>query len=101
MTVSRADYSEMLLFITFGVIVGGMIAAGVFLVLLRRREPACGRCGYLVKGAVSFQCPECGADLREAGITCHDPARRAFGIAMLAGAATCAAVISLGAWLAM
>jgi len=28
----------------------------------------CGRCGYPARGITTFECPECGADLREAGI---------------------------------
>src|SRR5262245_59814715 len=32
------------------------------------QEPACGRCGYLVRGIPSFTCPECGSDLRDVGI---------------------------------
>ncbi len=28
----------------------------------------CGACGYTVKGLTTFTCPECGADLRQAGI---------------------------------
>ncbi len=31
-------------------------------------EPACGKCGYPARGIGSLECPECGADLREAGI---------------------------------
>eukprot|EP00752_Nemacystus_decipiens_P015798 g14108.t1 len=30
--------------------------------------PGCGRCGYPTRGITSFECPECGADLREVGI---------------------------------
>ena len=30
--------------------------------------PGCGRCGYPAHGITSFECPECGADLREVGI---------------------------------
>lgn len=29
---------------------------------------ACGNCGYPARGITTFECPECGADLREAGI---------------------------------
>ena len=40
--------------------------------LIRRHQrlpgPACGRCGYLVKGLPGWLCPECGSDLREVGI---------------------------------
>lgn len=31
--------------------------------------PACGACGYLVRGATGFISSECGADFREVGIT--------------------------------
>lgn len=34
----------------------------------RGREASCGQCGYLVRGISGLTCPECGADLREAGI---------------------------------
>src|SRR5918993_4809070 len=40
-------------------------------VLWRRKavtQPACGNCGYFVRGITSFTCPECGKDLREVGI---------------------------------
>lgn len=30
--------------------------------------PACGRCGYCVRGIPGIVCPECGSDLREVGI---------------------------------
>jgi hypothetical protein len=32
------------------------------------RDPLCGHCGYIVRGISSLTCPECGSDLREAGI---------------------------------
>jgi hypothetical protein len=48
-------------------IVGFLVAR-----VLRRRkavtQPACGNCGYFVRGIATFICPECGQDLREAGI---------------------------------
>ncbi len=31
--------------------------------------PTCARCGYGVRGLAGLNCPECGADLREVGIT--------------------------------
>lgn len=31
-------------------------------------EMSCGTCGYPVKGLTQLNCPECGVDLREAGI---------------------------------
>ncbi len=30
--------------------------------------PTCGACGYAVRGVSTFNCPECGVDLRESGI---------------------------------
>ena len=33
-----------------------------------KTEPVCGKCGYVVTGLADFICPECGSDLREAGI---------------------------------
>jgi hypothetical protein len=30
---------------------------------------SCGKCGYQVRGISTLNCPECGADLREVGIT--------------------------------
>lgn len=31
-------------------------------------EMGCGDCGYPVRGLEAWQCPECGVDLRDAGI---------------------------------
>lgn len=46
---------------------------------------SCGHCGYLVKGLGGWACPECGADLREAGIRPQgSPGRRRAGIAVTA-----------------
>jgi hypothetical protein len=49
------------------------VAVVVWLIWRPRRAglvqaPTCGRCGYCVRGLPTFTCPECGADLREAGI---------------------------------
>lgn len=45
----------------------------------------CGKCGYLVTGLPTFQCPECGSDLREVGIVKQDVKKgpRRFGMADL------------------
>ncbi len=45
----------------------------------------CGKCGYLVTGLPTFQCPECGSDLREVGIVKQEikAAPRRFGMADL------------------
>ena len=31
-------------------------------------ESVCGKCGYIVKGLTTLNCPECGSDLRDVGI---------------------------------
>jgi len=53
-----------------------LMAAAPMLVVLRVQPArdmsnggACGKCGYNVRGIESLACPECGADLREVGIT--------------------------------
>ncbi len=51
----------------------GLIVMFVVILVLRKRgghvgEPACGNCGYAVRGLPTFTCPECGEDLREVGI---------------------------------
>lgn len=63
--------------IGMSIIVAYLALPGLLLWLLwkfgRRRggdgEPRCGKCGYLVRGLSALNCPECGADLREVGIT--------------------------------
>lgn len=53
-------------------IVGVPTVLLVILIMRRRSrhvgEPACGKCGYAVRGLPTFTCPECGSDLREVGI---------------------------------
>jgi hypothetical protein len=45
---------------------------------------ACGRCGYAVRGLQQLACPECGADLREAGIARGGSSgRRTLGIVLV------------------
>ena len=48
--------------------------------------PACGACGYDTTGLLSLTCPECGADLRVAGITRgrRSDARAGFVVSALA-----------------
>jgi hypothetical protein len=58
----------------------------------RVAPPACGACGYNTTGLTDLVCPECGADLRVAGIT---RGRRSSGT--LAGFVV-AAVLLLAAW---
>lgn len=55
---------------------------------------SCGSCGYLVKGLGGWACPECGADLREAGIRPQGaPGRRRAGITLTA---VCGSLLVLG-----
>ena len=70
-----AEYSKSLMprwFIPFLALTVFVIVVFLFVrVLLRRKavtQPACGNCGYFVRGITTFTCPECGQDLREAGI---------------------------------
>lgn len=48
------------------------VSAGVWGIVIsygkRAREPECGNCEYPVRDLEGFHCPECGADLRVAGI---------------------------------
>lgn len=60
--------------------IGGLAAVFVsgFLVLRRRgavTQPACGKCGYPVEGMSTFNCPECGSDVRQVGIVTPGTAR--------------------------
>lgn len=53
------------------VIVGALAVTAVATVIRWRdrvRVPSCGACRYPVEGLTTFRCPECGVDLREAGI---------------------------------
>lgn len=51
-----------------------LVVAGILIFMLMRSPQEtgasgkCGNCGYNVQGLTEFQCPECGADLREVGI---------------------------------
>lgn len=57
------------LLLLIAVLVAGIVmwAAGVR--KARGGEMACGNCGYFVRGLQQLKCPECGADLRDVGIT--------------------------------
>ena len=69
--------------VLFLLVVAEAIAVVVLLAARRRRKnapalPSCGKCGYVVQGLPTFTCPECGSDLREAGIITSTQ-RRPFG----------------------
>jgi len=69
-------------------LLGGMIVGIVLIVTSRgskdHHEMSCGKCGYAVRGLEMLNCPECGADLREAGIVKPGkPHRRVWGIVLL------------------
>ncbi|MFN3166253.1 MAG: hypothetical protein ACE37H_04225 [Phycisphaeraceae bacterium] len=56
-------------------------------------EMACGSCGYAVRGLTQWACPECGADLREAGIRSGGSSgRRVLGVLLTIA---CSAVLLL------
>jgi hypothetical protein len=91
--------------IVVGMAVLAIIGAVVWLLVRRPRggDPslmACGACGYSVRGVQTTACPECGADLREAGIARRGGSNRvALGIA--AGVAALALLLGcacLGGW---
>ena len=68
------------------IVLVGAIVAGLFYGRRRARNEAdslvCGACGYPVRGMTALNCPECGADLRVAGIV--RPTRRGgLSVAML------------------
>ena len=49
-------------------------------------EMSCGACGYAVRGLTQLNCPECGVDLREAGINKGaSVGRRATGMILTIG----------------
>lgn len=54
------------------VVILGAIGVSIVAAIVRWRDrvrrPCCGECRYPVEGLTTFTCPECGKDLREAGI---------------------------------
>jgi hypothetical protein len=64
------------------------------------RQPACERCRYPIGGVGSLTCPECGADLREEGITTPlmEFRRRTPLVITLLAWTVLAAMFSLYAW---
>ncbi len=98
-----ADLFEVIFFVVLGIVHAAVISTAVFAVLMRRGAgpPACGVCHYAVEGLTSFDCPECGVDLRKAGITTQRPIKRAFTIALAAGLGVAFLVILTGAWLSL
>jgi hypothetical protein len=64
-----------------------------------KHPPACGSCGYDTTGLTSLTCPECGADLRVAGITRGGPGGSGVGfvtssLALLVPWAVCGFVLA-------
>ncbi len=55
----------------------------------------CGKCGYSVRGLTTFQCPECGSDLRKVGITPTVSSRWVYSSAALTTVAAVSTVIIL------
>jgi hypothetical protein len=62
----------------FVVPIAWLVNTSAYIQLVREEAPAvepgdgdparCGRCGYAMRGVTTFNCPECGADLREVGM---------------------------------
>ena len=78
-----------LLFLIFISFCGVLGIIGWLLTLRYRRrsgasEATCAQWSYITRGLNSFQCPECGADLRGTGIY---PPRRQIGLVVAAGLA--------------
>ena len=72
MKVTHGHGDELILILLAYVL--GAIGLALVLAFARERKPApdggtCGKCGYAVRGLTTFNCPECGSDLREVGIT--------------------------------
>lgn len=65
-------WAELVSLLILLLVLGGLVLGIVLIVTGGRKgsagEMACGRCGYAVRGLEQLACPECGADLREAGI---------------------------------
>jgi len=109
------DYDSLflLLFIFIGILLALAIAAAVNRGQHRGRRPdadpysgACGACGYSTKGVSTFNCPECGADLRIVGITPPTlaPPSTAGNKAVLVAVIAVLAIIVLGglfSWVSM
>ena len=101
---SRADFYEALAFVVLGVVLGGISASATYLILIRRNDrgaAACGACGYITKALTTFNCPECGADLREVGITRHKHSHVPFFAAVSAGLFIAFVTIIAGLWLSL
>lgn len=81
----------LLSFLVLGLLIGGLILGILFWVTSGSgsKEMACGSCGYAVRGLTQLHCPECGVDLREAGIRkSGNSRRRGLGIALTLGCGT-------------
>jgi len=70
-------------------VVAGLIGLAVWAVVRSKNAgsniPKCGKCGYAVRGIGSLHCPECGVDLREAGIVKPDNSNSTVWIVIIAG----------------
>lgn len=78
-------FSLMIVSVFVFVLVGGLIAGLIMWSTsgsgTATKEMACGSCGYAVKGLTQLNCPECGVDLREAGIRqTSSPGKRQAGM---------------------
>ena len=80
-----------------GCIVVGCVAIFAIYRIFRRSKNegssgCCGYCGYSVQGLTNMECPECGKDLREVGITRAYQLSKGY-LVMLVVALTCVALL--------
>lgn len=96
-------FTGVFILLLLGLLLGGLITGIVLWSTSSRAgsssEMSCGACGYAVRGLTQLNCPECGADLREAGIgRTGSPGRRVTGIALTIG---CSFILLMGCGLSM
>lgn len=68
--------SMLLVLLVVGSLLLGLSVGGRYPRGPRVQAPCCGNCHYPVRGMPTFVCPECGSDVREAGIVLPRPATR-------------------------
>lgn len=96
-------FTPVFILLLLALLLGGLITGIVLWSTSSRAgassEMSCGACGYAVRGLTQLNCPECGADLREAGIgRTGSPGRRVTGIALTIG---CSFILLMGCGLSM
>ena len=79
-------FVELIILFMLLLILGGLITGIVMWTTSgsgKSSEMSCGACGYAVRGLEALNCPECGTDLRMAGIRRGgSPGKRTLGIVL-------------------